>query len=1227
MEESRPNSPFEMIDATMADQPANDIKNQAVTDVHKVNMVEARKMDPVMVQAHPHLPFLMAAEHHRLIQDEVRNVNALMHGLVEKLADKHDVTAEEISAIKEAVEALKPVVDTFGAEQKAAWDEHTRQLKRIESKQTASTLQGEAGIDKLADIKSQLARANKFAKKLESSVGQLNASYLDTSAAHKGALDTVASQVSEIGNAVQQGSVDTAEIADKITGLIKNAPVDVMAAIAQHDQHLNEIAAPLQGELADMKAQVQLALQSNLTGDQMKDFLSKEIKQLFDSTAAQSIIANAVSRGVGSMVASTITSAIFGAITEPFTIGSAAAAGLNDLMGAIHGFQQTVESVVNTVKAVREEIEATADSISDIKQQVQRLASEDAERDNTLAHHLQQQISGARDLQLSVMENVADRLDSAQGERLRDAVASAPRQIHVAADTAPTAPGMLNALQTAAYMGSNVASGSLAPSMAAMKKKKKIAATAGGNTSYSGHPTNAAGEVLKFGSNSVYMVGTEANCIGDNADHLTPKGGTPDFWRTAYIKRADWQANVVVDASHCYDVRSRMSTCAAAGTPRPAVAITAKSLQAVIELVNATGTPIDATVSWAQPTRLGAIDSSFLSGYLITGRVNDKTFTNAMTSAIRTNTPNLVRDVAYYLTERLEYYDNSGMYAKLLAQIMVQIHGDHHNIAYTTQAWADLDITWINLAAADTAPTAFITPIEKGRICFIEDQDFTHGDAAKMQLMLTIATGNRRIHANLADTHLLAGRYAVFQPIPIAIYARRAQPANWPAAVNTDTFALTAALRELAKARGEEDQMLKGLYIAMDLMGIRYSTGGAAGTDLRYVTHLFGSPELKLPQPMDYNFMARILGFRPALKMAEWEPEFTSFVTTPSDKKLEALAIYLKCENVAASTIMATYNIPKKAITQFMTNAGDVPPVLLLDLLNSLNELELATSVNDFDNDSRMREACKALGGYLGDFNNMCTIYKSTFWLGKARSFPAATVTQMLRDTEVGDALTLRRGSALCLLDIAKKLAYEWAVSLKGGMFDISSEIQMFGPEAEQGWWPVRGDPKYDALVCGDSPYSVILYAWQVLQIMNNRNFNAAAPAGVQFIKKGWQPNGKNVSWPPPVADATLLPAYNAVACCYEPNTMGSYDWYNDLVYVPFLPMAQPWWEKWRDECAQKPYGGFILPDKDARSRGAAVPTPMNLNKGLLARFSRARVTAPETMSEPVLNASAANLN
>jgi len=143
--------------------------------------------------------------------------------------------------------------------------------------------------------------------------------------------------------------------------------VGTVAALSAADPKQLKWLHPIEAQLVKLQEDVRNYTRAGLDEHALKMVLQEQVKEILDSSATQSIIANAAARGLGSMIGSMITTAIFKSITTPFEVGSEAAAGLRDLMSSVHDFQQTVQGLTEMVGNIREEATASAKAIDDIK--------------------------------------------------------------------------------------------------------------------------------------------------------------------------------------------------------------------------------------------------------------------------------------------------------------------------------------------------------------------------------------------------------------------------------------------------------------------------------------------------------------------------------------------------------------------------------------------------------------------------------------------------------------------------------------------------------------------------------------------------------------------------------------------------------------------------------------------------------------------------------------------
>lgn len=92
--------------------------------------------------------------------------------------------------------------------------------------------------------------------------------------------------------------------------------------------------------------------------------LAEHVNKLMQSAATQSIIANAVSRGAGSMVGNIIVGSIFKAIKVPFEIGSEAVATIDSAADAIYHVASASHNFAAAAKDIKQITTDTAEQVT-----------------------------------------------------------------------------------------------------------------------------------------------------------------------------------------------------------------------------------------------------------------------------------------------------------------------------------------------------------------------------------------------------------------------------------------------------------------------------------------------------------------------------------------------------------------------------------------------------------------------------------------------------------------------------------------------------------------------------------------------------------------------------------------------------------------------------------------------------------------------------------------------
>lgn len=495
------------------------------------------------------------------------------------------------------------------------------------------------------------------------------------------------------------------------------------------------------------------------------------------------------------------------------------------------------------------------------------------------------------------------------------------------------------------------------------------------------------------------------------------------------------------------------------------------------------------------------------------------------------------------------------MYAKLLHYVLLSRTFSWSGIEPNAEAW-NADVNWVNLDDANLSWVSLANPIDSGHIVLVETFDWTNYGPLASQLLYLLSSDGHRLTIP-ADTHGPISRYCKWPKISVTVLIHGAAPAAPPAAILPATTVFNFA-KQLAANRNEQDQLLRGLYCAVELMGANLRTT-AESVDVKHTMSVFmGQTSHALPMPRDYNYLARFLNLRPAPPPNHVADELEAFASRSNLETVTAMAIYAAANQSMTTTYLAGLNITTQQLIHYATTPAAFNNPSLLNILDVLTEPGITPSITNSDCDATLHVKVRRLVSHLFNMN----IYDNLWWGGHA-FLRRASVSAVVAAHIYGGMLTQhapRIGTMFALTSLLKEYPYEWGASARGAHFNIQNEVVRRGPVADRGWRSVLGDQQYDKLVTLNSPFLLKMYGWQVMQCLLNRAELAAEPPHVQLMTHVWQQGLALTPWTMHQPIANIGPVYNAEAACYEPCTFVSYQWSTETVIAPQLLLTDVWW-------------------------------------------------------------------
>lgn len=879
------------------------------------------------------------------------------------------------------------------------------------------------------------------------------------------------------------------------------SPSDGSFSLLSDNDNTHREAILLRAIIPDIK---QAVLEANAQGNTITP---QQLEELISSTQTQSIIANAVARGLGAAASSAIVNAIFSSLKAPFQTASSVASTINEGASALNNATEAVHNVAQAVQDVQTQVKGASSTLESLMQDNNAVSA-------SIKSALRKPITTA------VLSDV-----------------SAPPQ-HT-----ETAASKLRA-----------------------KRLHQVV----------------------FGDNSVTMINVaEKQALLDSSRDLK---SSPTLWQDVVKRHHQLIDLFTINAQGQWLLSSNNAWYDGAGEQ-----VVANQFDYHVMHSHANHAPAnniqDPVVVAAPSVRVKQLAEMAIADYMTAGNINDRTVQNTLNGFLHPANIAVLRDVAFKLGEPVFFYDNTMMYAKLLHYALLRQIMAHTNVVPVANAWAP-NVHFVNLDDQALAWGALATPIQRGDIVLIDGYDWTAADPEALQLVQLLSTNAHPLGLP-ADAVAPISRTTVWPQIEVSVLTHGAAPAL-PAAALIDASSVINFARKLAAARSEQDQLLRGLYCAVEMIGSRLMLFQPNPEQKRVLSPFFGLANYSLPRPRDFNFLARFLNLRPAAPPSTATTEIDAYATRSDHEVCMAIALYHAAIQAAATTYYAGANISLQLLISRATNANDQLDPNLRSILNMLDQPAALPSIATAESDAAGRVIIRNLAMKMFGLNIYSSLWWNTVMLFQPNSLTPAQAAVTFHALDL--ARPPRYSTLYGLTTYVTEYPYEWGCSERGAHFDITKEVVRTGPAAARGWRSVLGDHKYDQSLTQNSPFLLQMYGWQVLQCMCNRTLPAAQPPGITTMTNTWQQGVLPSQWTVVPAANQVLPVFNVDAHAFEPCSFMSYNWEDHIIYAPHLQLAMVWWQSLSRHDGARPTCGFDALDRDLGAQPAAQPDMMDLS-------------------------------
>jgi hypothetical protein len=460
------------------------------------------------------------------------------------------------------------------------------------------------------------------------------------------------------------------------------------------------------------------------------------------------------------------------------------------------------------------------------------------------------------------------------------------------------------------------------------------------------------------------------------------------------------------------------------------------------------------------------------------------------------------------------------------------------------------------MADINVLPNAISCPINAAIRCgnIVLERGVDIMETELMVIPLLTAEG-RRMTGPAAGVHTHASAIN-FPSIPVSMIGRGAAP-GWAAdAAPPSVETVREVMNRLSHNRHEWADYCKGIYLAQEMMGIRYSQRAAVAPGRLWAhTKLDQSATpFVVPRPVDLNIIRRRMGLWPtgSPTREDSNPEIVAWTSMPALQRVHSLARLGAMLLTAFSTVLIALGVTNALLTSFcQQGAVDFIPPAFKELMTT------AWCRRNVTKELKTRPpaliiAARRLVVSLYQVNTMWNIWGQQDWTPPTRSLPNAVDAY----TGLGVSGVPRRIPLLATWGDLAAVPQEWSMPTTGTSVGLATDSRLFqGPMEQRGVWSLQGDASIRELCKSKSPYNYHSYPALVVNVLSMQAGLEAAPplssqpiACVHKIDTGHQA---------PAAYAAENFEFDAELHVLVPGSYVLYAWAEETYHPLGLPSAR----------------------------------------------------------------------
>jgi hypothetical protein len=442
---------------------------------------------------------------------------------------------------------------------------------------------------------------------------------------------------------------------------------------------------------------------------------------------------------------------------------------------------------------------------------------------------------------------------------------------------------------------------------------------------------------------------------------------------------------------------------------------------------------------------------------------------SALQLTLRTANVSLIRNISGCIEQNWEVYNNSAMYAKLVYWALVRdcftyIQSEPVAVPFPP----GFDPVWLDLDNPNPPIADYIQAINNKSIVFVQGVDF---EVVDWQLIYWLSKPDNRLDGpDEAQAHVMHNTYLNWRGINVTVMGHGPAPPP-PAPIVVNSSNIITFVEKMASKRCEWDDFTKGLYIALDLIGLRYTqshedfyplrTNGSVGI-------------LQLRQPADYNFMFRLLNILPTTTQSD-QAETRAWIALRAVEKVRLAALYTGVLASASTTVMYDMNMHTNAIVEWCLGKMDNPltQTIFRSVFNS------PASSHPLTETVMLSVPKKAFPLWLA-CSVIDQLYPGAYWQSAIGTTPDAPHSLQ---GYAGNRPPLLF-SVLCIDNWLRIRPIEWGISAPAPTVTLKSEVLLGGLPERRGWYASLGSSEYLKDLSSDCPVKYQPYGVQALNVI-----------------------------------------------------------------------------------------------------------------------------------------------